>query len=114
MTDANNIIDFPSDKVVRQPTTIKKEEDRTDRMNDFYTSDQVKEYIDSVINSYIKGLAIHMSANGFKIDKDVSKRLSYVGYCLQAIFYDSVNVEHPHIDTVEEWADAFFDGSDSK
>ena len=115
MSEDDKILKFPEDKIVRkQPSQSQPKTPTLDAdIHDQYTEDQIKEYLDGVINSYMKGLAGHMQVNGFPIKTDTARRLSYIGYCIQSVLWKSVEMDHPHIDVIDEWTDAFFDGSGS-
>lgn len=91
-TNANVVIAFPTERIVRKPTSIPTD-----------TKNVQKEYINGIVNDNAMILISRLAMAGIDISiDDFQKRYALVVECIRAITYDTFGIFHPLQEPITE------------
>lgn len=107
MTD--NIIEFPKDRIVGDKLNLPKTEE--DLVKSITLNRMM--LVDEVVNSMLNSMGSKLFFHGFPIDQEeFFKDYVLVGEMLRAVLYDSVGVEHPLQEVLNDNRDKLKDLTD--
>ncbi len=106
---SDNIIEFPKDRIVGDKLNLPKTEE--DLVKSITLNRMM--LVDEVVNSMFNSMGSKLFFHGFPIDQEeFFKDYVLVGEMLRAVLYDSVGVEHPLQEVLNDNRDKLKDLTD--
>ena len=106
---SDNIIEFPKDRIVGDKLNLPKTEE--DLVKSITLNRMM--LVDEVVNSMFNSMGAKLFFHGFPIDQEeFFKDYVLVGEMLRAVLYDSVGVEHPLQEVLNDNRDKLKDLTD--
>ena len=106
---SDNIIEFPKDRIVGDKLSLPKTEE--DLVKSITLNRMM--LVDEVVNSMFNNMGSKLFFHGFPIDQEeFFKDYVLVGEMLRAVLYDSVGVEHPLQEVLNDNRDKLKDLTD--